>query len=91
MIKLDRNYYIDSDGSQIILYKENITESGKNVGTAYGVAIGYYNTLEQAIKGYSRQVVYQLVIENNDLQGLLNAIKGLNDYIATLANGTNND
>jgi hypothetical protein len=47
-IKIDENYSIKSDLRNVILVENKITEEGKE----YDSPIGYYGTIESALKGY---------------------------------------
>ena len=48
-----KDFYIDTDEHNFILGKINVKgEDSINVGQEYDVAIGYYGTLGQALKGY---------------------------------------
>lgn len=51
-ININKDYRLASDPCNIVLQKRNVYKKGKNAGQEKWESIGYYNTLEQALKGY---------------------------------------
>lgn len=64
-IKLDDNYKITADSRQYILQKISIAKSGENVGEEVATSIGFYRTIEQALKGYK-----ELSIRESDVTAI---------------------
>lgn len=52
MINIDDRFYIDIDSMNYILKERKINKSGKNKGSEYFTAIGFYNTVENAFEAY---------------------------------------
>ena len=54
-IKLDENYIIKSDENNYILSELKVaSESAKNAGEIVEKTIGYYGTIQQALRGYAK-------------------------------------
>ena len=51
-IKIDEDFSLKSDPRNIILVQNKIVQEGDNKGTDYESPIGYYGTVESALKGY---------------------------------------
>ena len=66
MIKLQNDYFIESDGTQYIL-KEIVKRKKKETKEKYKAEqiVGYYGELSQALNGYCRNVMMNYVKEND--------------------------
>lgn len=77
-MRLDfKDYYIDSDEHNFILGKVNVKgEDSANAGETYEVAIGYYGTLGQALKGYLK---HSLRKNSDDVTNVESLLKRLDE------------
>ncbi len=53
-IKIDENYSLKSDDRNVILIENKVVQDGKNKGKEYEENIGFYPTVQAAMKGYLR-------------------------------------
>lgn len=49
-IKIDDNYSLSSDARNVMLVENKVSQEGKE----YETTVGYYGTVETALKGYLR-------------------------------------
>ena len=73
---IGKRYKIESDALNITLYEKKITEKGKKIGTTYWDVIGYYATVEDALKGLVR-----LKVRESELKDLRKIDKAFKDAI----------
>lgn len=67
-----KDFYIDTDEHNFILGKINIKgEESANAGETYDVAIGYYGTLGQALKGYLKHSLRKNSDAVRDVESLM--------------------
>ncbi len=57
MVKVNEDFYIDSDPYSYILKQKAIRTDGKNKGEEYLEILGYYTSFESAIKGLIKYLV----------------------------------
>lgn len=53
-IKIDKDYSIKSDARNVILVENKISEKGESKGETYENNMGYYSTVQGALKDYLR-------------------------------------
>lgn len=74
MIKINKEYFIDSDSLNFIL-KKNVVSQKENKD--YVQIVGFYQTLEQTLKGYLKYKSREFVSkkEYNSIEEYLNYIQ----------------
>lgn len=63
MIKVDEGFYIKTDGTGLVAIKTMVAKKSGNENTK---VIGYYTTLENALKGIEDQMVLDYVDSTNN-------------------------
>lgn len=86
MIKLKNNYFIESDGTQLIL-KQKKTAKRKDTEEEYEKedVLGYYLTLQMAFEGYMRNVILENVKEKDmQIENVIEMIKELKEEFKSI-------
>ena len=88
MIKLDETYYIDSDDANFILCKQTVLgEKSKKAGECTYKNIGYFNTLNGALKSYANMLIRDKVSQTDmTLSAVLRVLKEINETIDNALN-----
>lgn len=86
-IKIDETYSIKSDLRNIMLVENKITEKGKNKGKPYEDYVGYYATIENALKAYLNFRINTSQATNFKL--IMDEIKDIRKTIEKALEGTN--
>ena len=85
MTHIYRDFYCDSDGIQITLYKKRITKDDsrakeENIGKEKYVAVGYYTDLFNTIAAVIRQTQRDVLV-NEESEELISAVNRCADMI----------
>lgn len=78
MLRIAKEYYLDSDSYNFTLYERKISQSGKTKGEEYFKALGYYGSIKNLYEAIiQREVSDDLgLIENmNKIINLMEEIK----------------
>lgn len=78
-IVIDEDYIITSDERNYILNKVSVTETGKNKGEEYQIAVGFYPTFDKALVGYVRKK--ELKSNATTISEQIEVIRKLNEEI----------
>ncbi len=81
-IKIDNNYSLKSDPRNVVLIENKVSEKG----TEYESTIGYYGTVESALKGYLKHK--NNTSEATSINQLLNEIKETRKTIESVLGGS---
>lgn len=79
------NFYIESDDQNYTLYKIQVkSEKSEDVGGTYDVSLGFYGTLQMALKGYLKhslrrdtkeiKTVEELLLKINDIENKIDKV-----------------
>lgn len=74
MIKIDERYYITADPNCYILQEKKIKEIGEDKGSEYYENIGYYVSIDSALKGLLKKEIRKYLAKS-DVCSLEKAIK----------------
>lgn len=86
-MKIDDNYYIDSDNYQFLLQKKSIVRSGKKKGEIVYSTVTYHGTLTEALKQYSRIMLREGINECDDIKDAIKLIKQIKNKIEDILGG----
>lgn len=64
MIKIDETYSITADSNCYILQEKRIVEEGKEKGKEYFMNLGYYTTINDALKGLLKKEMRKYVAKD---------------------------
>ena len=79
-LELDNNFYIESDESNFVLYKKSITsDKSKTPGKETVKPLGFYGTLQSALRGYVKYSTR--LIENENVNQILEKLNSIESII----------
>lgn len=82
MIILDEDYFITNDQCCWNLEKYQVVKEGKNAGNKVAKVVGYYASLERALKAYRDQLVKAGISGAvRSLEQAIEAIRDINDKV----------
>ena len=84
-IKLNLNYKISSDNMNYTLQKVGTIKEGKNIGEETIANVGYYSTIENALKAYKQVLIRGSDIDN--ITELIKTIKQIDEHISEVLRG----
>lgn len=76
MIKIDDTHFITADTHSFMLQEKRIVQDGKNKGEEYIETLGFYSSIENAIKGLMKNETRKYV-SKKETSTLKEAIKEL--------------
>lgn len=79
-LELDKEFFIEIDDNNFTLFKKGITgEKSKVQGLETITPVGYYGTLQNALRDYTK---YSLrLLENENVQEILNKLNSIEAII----------
>lgn len=84
-IKIDKNYSLKSDARNVMLVENKVIQEGDNKGNPTEITLGYYGTIEGALKGYLRLKIN--LSDATTIEGLLKEIKKIEKTIENILEG----
>lgn len=79
-LDLDKEFFIESDVNNFILFKKSLTgEKAKVQGLETVKPIGYYSTLQNALRGYTKHSLR--LLENENVQDILDKLNSIETII----------
>ncbi len=79
-LELDKEFFIESDENNFTLFKKGITgEKSKVQGLETIKPIGYYGTLQNALRGYTKHSLR--LLENENVQDILDKLNSIEAII----------
>ena len=84
-IDLDGKYQLSSDSMNYILQVKGTVQTGKTKGDDTLVAVGYFSTVENALKAYKECLIKETDIKT--INELLVAIKKIDKHIEKVLGG----
>ncbi len=75
-MELNKNWRIRTDSMNFILEKKRVVEEGKNKGEVVWDSMGFYNSLDTALTGFTRNSMLTSDVKTAlDLQRLIGELK----------------
>lgn len=84
-IKIDKNYSLKSDARNVMLVENKVIQEGDNKGNPTEITLGYYGTIEGALKGYLRLKIN--LSDATTIEGLLKEIESIKKTIENTLEG----
>lgn len=84
-IKIDKNYSLKSDARNVMLVENKTIKEGDNKGNPTEITLGYYGTIEGALKGYLRLKIN--LSDATTIKGLLQDIESIKKTIENTLEG----
>jgi|GEM_PF-3159406 len=84
-IKIDENYSLKSDDRNVMLVENKVKQEGKNIGEPYENTIGYYGSVQAALKAYAR--LKTNLSEATSIKELLADVKRIDKKIEEVLKG----
>lgn len=84
-IQLDDTHSLVSDSMNYVLQRRGIVKEGKNKGNETFTPIGYFSTIENALKAYKQTLIRKADITT--INELLIAIKTIDKHIEDILGG----
>lgn len=84
-IKIDDTYSIKSDLRNVMLIENKVVLEGKNKGKPVESVLGFYGSLEAALKAYLRTRIN--LSDATSVRMLLNEVKKVEETIHNVLNG----
>ena len=79
-LELDKEFFIESDENNFTLYKKGVTsDKAKVQGVETIKPLGYYGTLQNALRGYVKYSTR--LIENENVQEILDKLNSIEAII----------
>lgn len=79
-LELDYEYYIESDENNFTLFKKSLTgEKAKVQGLETIRPLGFYGTLQNALRGYTKHSLR--LLENENVQDILDKLNSIEAII----------
>lgn len=79
-LELDNEFFIESDENNFTLFKKGITgDKAKNPGKETIKTIGFYGTLQSALRGYTKHSLR--LLENENVQDILDKLNSIEAII----------
>lgn len=91
MVKVTKNFSIDSDEGNFIVLEKSIATKGKNKNNEIQSTYGYYTTFEGALQGIQKALIKKKINKfDMDLNEAINTIKKINDKLTNITKTSTN-
>lgn len=89
MIKIDKTHFITADSNCFYLQEKRISQEGESKGKEYYAILGYYPTIDGALKGLLKKEIKKYISKETEdsLKEAIQEIDKIEKRITTVSKG----